>query len=781
MPNQRTAIRILSGCALSVALLAACEKGDPLADIRQRQATGDWEGSIEPLREVLAERPEDPEANYLYGQALVATQRPALASWALRKAMEDPNWTVPAGLQLAYAGLATADFNEVVIAADRVLEREPENTAALLARANAHAYWRRDPAQALADAERVIEIDPDSIDASKPRILALLLLERYDEAHAALDELGHRIDETDAPEHARAWHCATTAIFANDSGDLDRGQQLFRECLEKFPTQPDVVHPALRFYDEHGQGARSIEVLRAALAAPDLSAADASSFRNLLAERLRLAGEVAEGEALLREATENEDGEIAAAAWMDLGRYRRSAGEPVGAAEAMERALALADETKADVPPQIWFEYAEALLLAKQYERALEVADDLSVPAHQHVIRARVAQERGNSALALEEFTKAFRIWPDNPWARYYAARAAEDLGDFDRAAEEYRSSIRIDPAATDARTRAARLLLAEGKPRLAAQMARELQGAPIDLEGQLLGLRIQGRFGTPEEMKAAQERFKSGGVTLTALATATMAKGIAEGSGGPAAALRFLRGAPGLDFSDPADAEALREIVRFSHESGQHATPPELSKAIAAHRDVAAFEEIRGLDLELRGGQDEAARAAYARALELDPRNVGALMGLARLTRESDPAQAVAYLDRAAAADPSDPEPALDAARLLAARGEGDEAAKRLDALLLRHPYEGEAAALRAQIDLDHGEATARTLERARRAVRFSGGVEALELLGRVHAERGEKDQAAQVAQRVRALREKARGGASPAEGDEEPELTSPSDDRTG
>ena len=47
----------------------------------------------------------------------------------------------------------------------------------------------------------------------------------------------------------------------------------------------------------------------------------------------------------------------------------------------MERALELARESGA-VPPQLLFEYADALVLAKQFDRALEVADELTVPAH---------------------------------------------------------------------------------------------------------------------------------------------------------------------------------------------------------------------------------------------------------------------------------------------------------------------------------------------------------------------------------------------------------------
>ena len=91
-----------------------------------------------------------------------------------------------------------------------------------------------------------------------------------------------------------------------------------------------------------------------------------------------------------------------------------------------------------------------------------------------------------------------------------------------------------------------------------------------------LLALRISGRFGSPAEIEAALQRFESARSKPSALAYAAIAEGIAEGKGGPAAALRFLRAAPGLDFRDPADAAALRDIVRYSHAAGERATPPE-------------------------------------------------------------------------------------------------------------------------------------------------------------------------------------------------------------
>ena len=151
-------------------------------------------------RELLVERPDDPEANYLYGRALVLTQRTGLATFSLRRAMQDPEWLVPAAIQLAYAGLADRDFNEVVEVTGRILEREPENVSALLMRANAYAHWRKDPERALADANRVLELSPDTIEAFEPRILALLSLERLEEASEALAEAGRRMVELESQE-----------------------------------------------------------------------------------------------------------------------------------------------------------------------------------------------------------------------------------------------------------------------------------------------------------------------------------------------------------------------------------------------------------------------------------------------------------------------------------------------------------------------------------------------------------------------------------------------------
>ncbi|MBW2692823.1 MAG: hypothetical protein JRE57_09345, partial [Deltaproteobacteria bacterium] len=212
---QLTPPRIFLRCALVAGLiaclaLAGCNEADPLEAIREQQAAGDIAGSVEPLRELLKTRPDDPEVVFLYGRALALTQQSNLAMWSLRKAMQDPEWLVPAGLQLAFLALDARDFNEVVEITGQILESEPENVSALLIRANAQAHWKKAPELALADANRVLELDPDQLEAYEPRILALLALDRLDEASESLAEAGRRLVELEATGAVLAWHCTTT-------------------------------------------------------------------------------------------------------------------------------------------------------------------------------------------------------------------------------------------------------------------------------------------------------------------------------------------------------------------------------------------------------------------------------------------------------------------------------------------------------------------------------------------------------------------------------------------
>ncbi len=736
---------------LLVLALSACESAETLETIRNRQTDGDFLSTVEPLREMLAEGLNDAEVAYLYGRALMSTGQPSLATWPLREAMRDPEWLMPAGVQLAYAGLVTNDFNEVVDVTTRILEAHPDHTLALLLRAQAQAHWRKDPEAALADAERVFELEPDVLEAYEPLIIALLALDRREDADEALAEAGQRLEAVGAPASNMAWHCSTTAILAHEEGDPQRSRKVWRECLDQYPSDPTVVRNAVEFYDAMGEWQASLDAIRHAFSI----APEQRMLRIALADRLRWSGEPAEGERLMLEATEAEAPQLAAQGWIDLGQFRNAAGEHAAAAEALERAIELFRRVQ-EPPPRLMFQYADLLLASGQIDRALEAAEDVVVPAQRRLIRARVLQERGDAEAAIEEFDEALRLWPNNASARYYAAIAAEQLGDFDRALEEYRYSIRISPAATDARTRAAKLLIAQNQPQLAYQLLfLDIAKSPIEPEGELLSMYLMARVANPMQIQSALLELGARDPARLPVALVHAANGVAEAAG-PGAALNLLRDAPGLDYRDPNSAPVLRAIVRFAHAANEQEVSEGLVRAaLAAHPEAAAFHEIHGLLLERSGAAPDFVRAGYSRAVQLDPHNAHALTGLGRLALLDDPTEALGYFDRAAAADPSSPTPKLAAARALLAIGRLEEAADRLNFLLDQHPFEAEAAAEVVSLDLSRDTISSRTLDRALRATGLGGGPAAHEQLSEVYNRLEQPEQAERAAATARRLRE--------------------------
>jgi len=681
--------------------------------------------------------------------------------WSLRKAMEHPDWLAPAALQLAAGALATGNHEAAMQATGRILEAEPDHLEALLLRAQARVASRRDYEGALADADRVLELDPDNVDALVPRTLALLGLERIEEAAVlglerieeaavAIEELERRFEEADLGLDSTARYCAARAIFAKEKGDAEAAERLHEECLERFPTSFLMVGAVIDFYDEQRRFERPIEILRGALD----EAPFASAYRSALAARLRAAGEAEQAERILLEGTELEHPAVAASAWVDLGNHYLELEDHAAGASALEQAMEIGEEPS----PELAFAFADALVMAGRYERALEVARGMQVPALRELVYGRAHLAQGRPAEALEHFGEGLRLWPNNAVARYYAALAAEGVGDFDRAISEYRYAIRADPGATDAPLRLARLHEAEGAYALGLVAARQAgrpaepggQGNP-DLETELVALRLAARLGRVAEMRGVLTRLvtqqREAGRVVAALAEGTRARL------GPGAAAQRVRQMEPLDLTHPRSAEALRALVVDLCAAGEaDAALPYVEAALAAHPDAAVFHEIRGTWLEQRGSPadspGEGVRAAYQRALDLDPDNALALAGLGRLA--ADPQAALALYTRAAAADPADPVPQRAAAELLVGLGRREEAESRLAELLGEHPYDAAAAARLAELLLAREAEADRTLELAQRAVRFGGGPEAYELLARVHRRRGEPDLAREASLRA-------------------------------
>jgi Tfp pilus assembly protein PilF len=172
---------------------------------------------------------------------------------------------------------------------------------------------------------------------------------------------------------------------------------------------------------------------------------------------------------------------------------------------------------------------------------------------------------------------------------------------------------------------------------------------------------------------------------------------------------------------------------------------------ALVADPESGAFQEIHAVVLEHEGASVADVRAAYQRAIEIDPDNWQALEALGRLSEgEGATDRALDFYDRATLAYPEGPSAARHAAQLAQRTGPAEQAESRWEALLREHPWDAVAAAELAKMRLTRGVSDDSVLELAERAVLFRGGIEAQKLLMRVHETRGDGDRAAEVARAI-------------------------------
>jgi predicted Zn-dependent protease len=732
---------VLLGLALSVVLACGLGPGTRIEEIQHLQEAGEHAATIAPLRELLEESPDDPELNHLYGVALLRTRQPELAIWPLRKAAQHPDRALEDGLLLARAMLAGGSAEDAVGQANRVLELAPERVDVLRLLLEARLEARQNE-EVLADAERLLAVAPNDPAALIARLVALLNLDRADEAEQALAALRAGVEGAEDSDAWRPRLCAATATFTKEKGDADAAEALWNECLEKFPGEEVVVFGAVEFFGERPRGRSAFEILRRAHDANPTHL----RFIEVLASQLGAAGKGAEAEQLLLAATR--DGVNDRDAWISLAEYHERRDETAKARDAMAKGLELMGEA----PPSLAAAYVDLLIRAGDHDRAEElIARFESEPVMWHLLRGRLLLARGKPAEALAAFDEGLLLWPDNSVARWLAAQAAERLGDYERALAEYHESVRNDPGNRDAVASLLPLLEATGQDSEALAVLARYQGrGSLDAEMLVQTIRFAGRAGQWRAVDLALKRL--GELPRQRAVAAVERAALQAARSGPAAGAEAIRAAK-LDLTRPANEPALRALVGHAIAEGRaNDAVAAAQAALAAHPDDAAFHELRGRALRA-AGDPGGAREALERALELEPERAGALAELAALAAaQGDREGAIALYDRADRADPERPEHAWNAIQLVAASEQDAELERRLEALLARHGTHAGAANLLAQRleARDPGRAFAL----ARRAVRFRGGPDALDTLGRIQLARGDAESAAATLARSVELR---------------------------
>jgi tetratricopeptide (TPR) repeat protein len=596
--------------------------------------------------------------------------------------------------------------------------------------------------EALADVERLLELKPGDSSALTSRLVALLSLDRAEEAEQTLAEMSEAVKNLEGGYDWEPRLCAATATFIKEKGDPKAAEELWNDCLEQFPAEESIVFGGFEFFNEIAKPWRASEILRRAYEAEPTHL----PFIEVFANRLGLAGQTEEAERILLAATE--DGLNDRQAWFSLSHYYERRDEHARAADAMANGLALMGEA----PPLLVAEYVDLLIRAGDYDEAEQLLPKFEgEPMLSNMLRGRLRLVRGRSAEAIEAFEEGLRLWPDNTVVRWLVAQAHEQLGDYDRAVTEYAEAMRSDPTNRDAVFSLLHLLEALGRDQEAmGVLERYWRRTPRDPESFVQGIRFASRTGQRESLDRAVRRLGEipgyRGVLIVELAA------IQTSRAGPAAGIEYIRNAK-LDLTRPTHGPVLRALVEYLVAEGkQNEALAAADAALAAHPDAPLFLELRAHALRAAGAEG-LAREALERALALEPKRASAVAGLGALAAASgDRAAAIALYDRAARTDRDDSSYAWEAIQLVAASGDDAEIERRLEALLLRDGTHAEALSLRARQLLTRDPERAFSL--ARRAARLRGSPDAFDVLGRIQLERGDPEQAAEVLRRSVALR---------------------------
>lgn len=664
---------------------------------------------------MIDEGVDDPEVHFRYGQALMLDGQPGLAEWPLRKAMRTDEYFGQSNMLIAAHQLNSGNAESAAQTLDSLIEREPDNIEARLLRANAYAASPRHAEQAVEEADQVLDLAPDDARAYKPKILGLLQQNLPEEVREALDELGVAIESGDDADLMAGWYCATRAIFADESGEEEEARELWETCNAGHPALANVVYQSVEFHRKRQEFERALEIARAAYAE---DSSTTNNYRSLVAAQLVSLQRYDEAESVLREGLESEQQRDQLQAWLGLTRFYELTGDLSAAADALEKGLIVARELDPSQPDLV-FKLADLSISAGRDERALELAEEATVRAHQSLIAARVAHKRGDYARAMDLYAETTRLWPDNALAPYHSGRAAIAAGDFDRALADFMSSVRIDGDATDARIRAAELHLAEGRYVAAIELLNQGKQDPGLFQADLVLLEAIVHAHRDRVVAPFLKDISRRHPTQYGAAVAATAQAIADRDG-EAAAWRFTTTFLGIDLPAINELPILRVASLLAPSTQARARLEARVEAILETLPGAPVaRETRAILLE-RAGDLAGAAAIYRDLTDRWPGLASPAVRLARLRAAEAPDQSISLLRRAVDAPDFDPASFVAVVRLLP---ESDARVELLEAAIERAPLDGDIALLTAT-SLTHAEPAGAEAPRVRvlaeRAIRF-------------------------------------------------------------
>lgn len=739
----------LLGVAVCVVMLLACggHGKDRMQEVRALQGKGEMRQSIPKLRAILDKHPDDAEASYRLGLALVQTGALGEAVFPLQNAAKSQKYSESAGVMLASTLLKTENWATAVKAADQVLAKDPKNQAALVIRSQA-GIGEQNGDVALDSINRLLAQSPGNLHWLELRADALGKLNRVDEAESAFRELMTKAWKDDPQGPLRS--CLELAKVFSDANARamddpkkaqaygDKAESVAKQCVEKSGGDSQTVIKAAQILDLVDRKDDAISMVRDALAKhPDDQTLQTSLYQRLLAaHRFDEAEKIALRTAQSRNTSQ---------AWNALAYVRQREGKAEAALEAVNKGL-----KSSKTPDQsLLSKQADLLVALGRVDEAKAILPKLKDPNTRKAIEGRIAAASGHYKQALALYTDVLENWPSNWGVRVMAAEAALHIGDVARAKSEFREAYRHASSDTDAALWLARLYYSEGRYGDASAFAlRHIKTR---------GTELPAAFQLAARANEAVGRYEIADKLLVALATEADGKYQADAMAemahmlrrrqGPAAALKALDTSIArhkLDLADPKNEPALLSRVQLLIDTGHvDRARADIAKLVAAHPKSAELEGLAGR-VALAAGQPEEAKAKLDEALRRDPHQAIALAGKALILRqEGDLDGAIKMMDQAAAQDPEHADYAYMAARMVMDRGDTAQAKQRFERILMAHPGDVSTSNDFAWLLAQNGGDLKKALQLAKQAVRLSPKPEEVDTLGYVQLKLGHFAQA--------------------------------------
>jgi tetratricopeptide (TPR) repeat protein len=727
---------------LVVCSLLACppSRDDRLAEVRALQVEGRFHETVDSVTRLFMESPEDPDMMRLYGMTMLEIDVPGLAVWPLRALADHPDGGVAERLLLARALRNSGAPHEAFDTLKKVVAVEQNKVEALILHAGLAVEMNHHDA-ALASSDALLRIDSRRFPIAHVwRAKALTGLDRFDEAdqtlEAALEALSVRPDFA----NWRATLCKISVEVAEAQEDDVKVEDRWETCLAESPVDAEVIAKAIDFFDNKQDRARASAILEHAIeVAPNFV-----DFRSRLASRLATEGQYDEAESLLLELTRAaENPGLVANAWLAVADYHRGQENYEKAVAATEQGISGLEP----IPVILIAQLADDCIQAHLYDRAEELIAAVDRPEYASLLRGRLALAKGDPQKARDELLDGLKLFSGNAAARFLAGQAAAQLGDLDLAIADYRDAVRAGPGDSDAPFALARLYEAQGSiPGAHHILGLRLVRTPEDVRTHKELAILNTKYMEEEDARAAVDKLDKlpgqRGAAVIAMARLDVRH---AGPAAGAAAIKEQTEARNMDLALRENEEVLRELVSFLGRSDQSADGLIRARvATTAHPDFAPFHEILAEALTWAEQPTEEIQAAWARALELDPKSARAMAGLGKLAHESDQIdEALKFYDLASAANSDNVNPSWRAIELALRAEREDEVDERLEKLIMKDPIYASAVNLLARRLAEDGSNLDRADELAKRAIRFGESAASFETLGLVSLERGESARA--------------------------------------